>query len=152
MEKFKLDIGKLKVDQLGFVFKDIEKQAMIMEGLYGLSKFVITPIAEAPTEYKGKKSSTKARLGFSQLGDTQIELIEWKEGDSPYKDFLEQGREGFHHIGINVDNIDLYLSDFKKKGIDILFYGEIGNGKFAYMDTEQTFGIIVEFIQSPSNQ
>jgi len=147
MEKFKLDFGKLKVDQLGFVFKDIEKQAKVMEELYGFSKFIFIPIGEAPTEYKGKKSRTKAKLGFSQLGDTQIELIEWKEGDSPYKDFLEQGREEFHHIGINVDDIDPYLSEFKKKGIEILFYGEIGNGKFAYMDTEQTFGIIVEFIQ-----
>lgn len=149
MEKFNIDFGPLKVDQLGFVYKDIEKQAKVMEEIYGFSKFIITPIGEAPTEYKGKKSSTKARLGFSQLGDTQVELIEWKEGDSPYKDFLEQGREGFHHIGIYVDDIDSYISEFKNKGIGILYYGEIGNGKFAYMDTEQTFGIIVELIQRP---
>ncbi len=147
MEKFNIDFGKLKVDQLGFVFKDIEKQAKIIEELYGLSKFVYLPIGEAPTEYKGKKSKTKAKLGFSQLGDTEIELIEWKEGESPYKEFLEQEREGFHHIGINVDDIDPHLKEFKEKGIEILFYGEIGNSKFAYMDTEQTFGIIVEFIQ-----
>ena len=84
MEKYKLDFGKLKVDQLGFVFKDIEKQAKVMEELYGFSKFIFTPIGEAPTEYKGKKSRTRAKLGFSQLGDTQVELIEWKEGDSQY--------------------------------------------------------------------
>jgi len=149
MEKYKLDFGKLKVDQLGFVFKDIEKQAKVMEELYGFSKFIFTPIGEAPTEYKGKKSRTRAKLGFSQLGDTQVELIEWKEGDSPYKDLLEQGREGFHHIGIYVVDVDPYISKLKKKGIEILFYGEIGNGKFAYMDTEQTFGIIVELIQRP---
>jgi len=149
MEKFNIEFGKLKVDQLGFVYKDIEKQAKVMEELYGISKFTFFPIGEAPTEYKGKKSSTRATLGFSQLGDTEIELIEWKEGDSPYKDFLEQGREGFHHIGINVEDVDPYISDFKKKGIEILFYGEIGNGKFAYMDTEKTFGLIVEFIQRP---
>jgi len=149
MEKFNIDFGQLKIDQLGFVFKDIEKQAKIMEELYGFSKFIFTPIGEAPTEYKGKKSRTKARLGFSQLGDTQVELIEWKEGDSPYKDFLDQGREGFHHIGIFINDIDTYLSEFKRKGIGILFAGEIGKGKFAYMDTEQTFGIIVELIQRP---
>jgi len=112
MEKFNIDFGKQKVDQLGFVYKDIEKQAKVMEELYGLSKFTIFPIGEVPTEYKGKKSNTKAVLGFSQLGDTEIELIEWKEGDSPYKDFLEQGREGFHHIGINVEDVDAYISDF----------------------------------------
>ena len=131
---------------MGFVYKDIEKQAKIMEEIYGLSKFLIIPIGEAPTEYKGKKGRTKARLGFSQLGDTQVELIEWREVDSPYKDFLEQGREGLHHIGIYVDDIDPFIDEFKRKGIGILFSGAIGKGRFAYMDTEQTFVFILEFI------
>ena len=152
MEKFNIDFRQLKVDQLGFVYKDIEKQAKIMEEIYGLSKFLITPVGEAPTEYKGTKSRTKARLGFSQLGDIQIELIEWREGDSPYKDFIEQGKEGLHHIGIYVDDIDPYISDFKRKGIEVLYSGTIGKGRFAYMDTEQTFGFIVEFILRPQTQ
>jgi len=147
MVKFNMDFGQLKVDQLGFVFKDIEKQAKVMEDIYGFSSFTFWPAVEIPTKYKGNESHLKAKAGFSQLGDTQVELIEWKEDDSPYKDFLEQGREGFHHIGIYIDDIDPYISEFKKKGIGILFYGEIGGGKFAYMDTEKTFGIIVELIQ-----
>ncbi|MFX1476588.1 MAG: VOC family protein [Promethearchaeota archaeon] len=147
MEKFNIDFGRLKVDQLGFVFKDIEKQAKIMEEIFGFSKFMITPVAEIPTVYKGKESRTKGRLGFSQLGDTQVELIEWREGECTYKDFLEQGKEGLHHIGIYVDDVDLYIDEFKKRGIDVLFSGAMGEGKFAYMDTEQKFGIIVEFIQ-----
>ena len=149
MEKFNIDFGQLKVDQLGFVYRDIEKQAKVMEEIYGLSPFTFFPIVEFPTKYKGKNSSLKARAGFSQLGDTQAELIEWKEGNSPYKDFLEQGREGLHHIGIYVDDLDPYLSEFNSRGIAILFYGEIAGGRFAYMDTEQTFGIIVELIQRP---
>jgi hypothetical protein len=147
MEKFNFNFGQLKVDQLGFVFKDIEKQAKVMEELYGLTSFTFYPTVEFPTKYRDKESSLKAKVGFSKLGDTQVELIEWKEGDSPYKDFLDQGREGLHHIGVHIDDIDPYLSEFKKKGIEILFYGEIGNSKFAYMDTEQTFGMIVELIQ-----
>jgi hypothetical protein len=149
MEKFNIDFGQLKVNQLGFVFKDIDKQAKLMEELFGLSKFMITPVAEIPTEYKRKKTRTKGRIGFSQLGDTQVELIEWREGECTYKDFLEAGREGLHHIGIYVDDVDSYVEEFKNKGIDVLFSGAIGEGKFAYMDTEKTFGFIVEFIQRP---
>lgn len=40
MDDFKIDFGSLKVDQLGFVFKDIEKQAKIMEDIFGFSKFI----------------------------------------------------------------------------------------------------------------
>ena len=58
MEKFNIDFDQLKIDQLGIVFKDIEKQAKIMEEIYGYSKFRFLPIGEAPTEYKGKKCGT----------------------------------------------------------------------------------------------
>ncbi|MHA2126788.1 MAG: VOC family protein [Promethearchaeota archaeon] len=147
MEEFIFDFEQLEVNQLGFVYKDIEKQAKIMEKIYGLPTFWFTPVAEIPTEYKGNKSRTKGRIGFSKLGETEIELIEWREGSCPYKDFLDQGREGFHHIGIRLKDIDPYIAEFKEKGIEILYSGEIGNGKFAYMDTEKTFGMIVELIK-----
>ena len=147
MEKFNLIFGQLKVSQLGFVFKDIEEQGKIMEKMYGLTKFAFLPVAKIPTKYKGIESDLTGKLGFSQLGETQIELIEWKEGNCPYKDFLDQGREGFHHVGLYVDNIDPHISEFERKKIGILFSGAIGKGKFAYMDTEKSFGLILEFIQ-----
>ncbi|MFW9879851.1 MAG: VOC family protein, partial [Candidatus Thorarchaeota archaeon] len=148
-EKFKINFSQLKVDQLGFVFKDIEKQAKVMEEIYGIPPFTFFPAVEFPTKYRGNDAQLKARAAFSQLGDTQVELIEWKEGESPYKDFLDQEREGLHHIGIYVEDLDPYISEFERHGIEILFYGEIGGGKFAYMDTEQSFGIIAEIIQRP---
>jgi len=152
MEKFNFNL--LKVDQLGFVFKDIDNQAKVMEKLYNLPPFLGWPEVEFPTKYKGKDAILKARALFSKMGDPQsevgepqVELIQWIEGESPYKDYLEQGREGLHHLGMHVDDLDPYLKDFESKGIEILFYGEIGEGRFAYMDTESTFGIIVELIQ-----
>jgi len=42
MEDLNINFGNLKVDQLGFVFKDIEKQAEIMQSLsrnYGGFKY-----------------------------------------------------------------------------------------------------------------
>ena len=113
MEKLSLDFGQLKVDQLGYVFKDIEKQAEIMENMFGLSKFNFLPDGELPMKYHGKEVIVKSKLAFSKLGDTQIELIQWMDGDCTYKDFLDEGREGLHHIGVHVKDIDSYLRDFK---------------------------------------
>ena len=149
MEKLNMNFGQLKVSQLGFVFKNIEEQGKLMEKIYGLTKFAFLPVVKVPTQYKGNDSLLTGKLGFSQLGDTQIELIEWTEGNCPYKDFLDQGREGFHHVGLYVDDIEPHLSEFERKEIGILFSGAIGKGKFAYMDTEKTFGMILEFIQLP---
>ncbi len=71
-------------------------------------------------------------------------------GQCPYKDFLDQGREGFNHVGIRIDDIDPYIAEFKTRGIGILFSGDTERGgKFAYLDTEKTFGMIIELIQPP---
>ena len=59
MEKFNVTFGKLKVDQLGFVYKDIEKQAKVMEEIYGIPKFMFTPIGEAPLNIRAKNQRPK---------------------------------------------------------------------------------------------
>ncbi|MFW9873674.1 MAG: hypothetical protein ACFFG0_11255 [Candidatus Thorarchaeota archaeon] len=61
MEKFKIDFRQLKVDQRGFIFKDIEKQAKVMEEIYGISPFTLYPIVEFPTKYKGNETQLKVR-------------------------------------------------------------------------------------------
>ncbi|GAH96625.1 unnamed protein product, partial [marine sediment metagenome] len=39
-----------------------------------------------------------------------IQLI---EGESIYKEFLDQGREGLHHISLFVEDIDSYIEYFE---------------------------------------
>lgn len=149
MENFNFDFNQLKVSQLGFVFKNIESQGKILQELYGLTPFTFYPIEKFPTNYKGNESYLSGKIGFGQLGETEYELIEWSEGECPYKDFLDEGQEGFHHIGIRVPDIDPYIAEFKKRGIEVLFSSRSELATFAYLDTKKTFGMIVEFIQGP---
>ena len=147
MEGFKIDFGNLKVDQLGFVFKDIEHQAAIMENVFGFSKFIFGNPRKHTVNYRGVESATSSQLAFSRLGSTQIELIKWIEGECIYKEFLDQGKEGLHHIAFYVENSDLYIDEFKKKGIGILQTGMTFNTKVTYFDTEKDFGVIVELLE-----
>jgi hypothetical protein len=82
---------------------------------------------------------------MSRLFNTQIELIQLIEGECIFKEFLDSGREGLHHFGIFVTNLDDYIKEFKKKGIDVVHAGQTGKQKVAYMDTEKTFGVFLEF-------
>ena len=80
--------------------------------------------------------------------NTQIELQQWKSGDSLFKEFLDQGKEGLHSVGAYVEDLQLYIDELKKKGIEVLQSGQIGKQWFAYFDTEKTFGILLEFQQT----
>ncbi len=144
-ENFEFNLGNLKIDQLSFVYKDIKKQAKIMETTYGVPKFAqMEDITHQDATYRGKEVTIIVDYAFSRLLNLQIELQQWKSGDSLFKGFIDQGREGLHSIGVYVDDLEAYINEFKKKGIEILQTGQVGKQKFVYLDTQKTFGVLLE--------
>ncbi len=101
------DIGNLKIFQLGYVYKDAEKQAKIMESQWGMAPFAFM--------------------------------------DHTYDiEFLEKGREGLQHVSCMVNGLDSYIEALKQKGIDVIQSDIIGKQYWAYFDTENTLGIMLE--------
>ena len=139
------NLGNLKVEQLSYVYKDIKKQAKIMEDLYGIPKFAqMENITHQDATYRGKEVTIVLDYAFSRLLNVQIELQQWKSGDCLFKDFLDQGKEGLHSIGVYVEDLESYVVEFKKRGIEVLQTGQVGKQKFVYLDTEKTFGVLLE--------
>ena len=139
-----LKLGNLNVFQLGYVYKDIEKQAKIMESVFGVSKFTMVGPLILRINYRGEKAKITVRAAFAQYSETQLELIQLIEGDSIYKEFLDQGREGFHHVLYKVDDLKAVINKYKENGIDVIQSGRIMASSYAYMDTEKKLGIIIE--------
>lgn len=140
-------LNELKVDQLGYVYKDVEKQAGILESLYGLPKITFFEFHDQEITYRGKNSINSIKLGVTQYFNVNIELIQPLGGQNVYQDFIDEGREGLHHIGVYVDDLDASIENFKEKGINPLQVGQIVKMHYAYMDTEPTFGVIIELLK-----
>ncbi len=147
MDDFKIDFGKLKIDQLGYVYKDILTQAKVMENVLGFSKFIFSNPRTSTIQYRGNTTQITRQLAFSRLMGTQIELIKWISGECLFKEFLDQGKEGLHHMAFYIENTDSYIKEFEKRGITILQAGETYNTRVTYMDTEKEFGFFVELLE-----
>ncbi len=144
-QNFKFNLGNLKIDQMSFVYKDIKKQAKKMEQMYSVPTFAqMENITHQEATYRGKEVTIIIDYAFSRLLNIQIELQQWKSGDSLFKEFIDQGKEGLHSIGVYVEDLDAYIDEFKKRGIEVLQTGQIGKQKFVYLDTRQTFGVLLE--------
>ena len=144
-QNFEFNLGNLKIDQLSFVYKDIKKQAEIMENTYGVPKFAqMENITHQDATYRGKDVTIIIDYAFSRLLNVQIELQQWKSGDCLFKEFIDQGKEGLHSIGVYVDDLEAYIDEFKKKGIEVLQTGQVGKQKFVYLDTQKSFGVLLE--------
>ncbi len=144
-QNFEFNLGNLKIDQLSFVYKNIKKQAEIMENTYGVPKFAqMENITHQDATYHGKEVPIIVDYAFSRLFNIQIELQQWKSGDCLFKQFIDQGKEGLHSIGVYVDDLEEYINEFKKKGIEVLQTGQVGKQKFVYLDTQKSFGVLLE--------
>ncbi|MFX0104311.1 MAG: VOC family protein [Candidatus Hodarchaeota archaeon] len=140
------DFNALKISQLGYVYKNIRKQASVMEQFFGIPKFTVLGPLEMKIVLRGKETKWTVTGAFSQLfNGTDIELVQPGSGESIHQEFLDQGREGIHHICYNVDDLEAVIEKFKQEGIGVLQTGKIIGLKYAYMDTESLLGIIIEF-------
>ena len=144
-----LNLGDLKINQLGYVYRDIKKQAKILEEKLGLPKFAF--LENKPTKYlyRGKESIVQTMIGFSRSLNVQVELIQLIQGECIFKEFIDAGKEGLHHFGIYVEDVDVLIKKYKEKGYDFVHEGlTAGVQKVAYIDTYEDFGVYIEFQQT----
>lgn len=130
-----------KISQLGIVVKDMDKTAKFLEKL-GIGPF---PTIETPTP------SGKIKIGIFQQGDLQIELIQPLGGNTPHAKFLKEKGEGLHHVSSHVKDIEKELQKLEKIGVKIIERGEIFGVKYAYLDTKEKCGFILELGQWPES-
>ena len=106
--------------------------------------------------YLGEPFTYKARIALSYLGETRIELIQNIEGKTIYTDFIKKHTYGLQHLGIYVKDIKSEILKAKKAGFNVLMeggrFGLDGDGHFAYLDTEDLFGITYELVERPKRR
>jgi len=146
-EEFKLDLKDVPIDQLGYIYKDIENQAKIMEKTFHMPSFSILPPNTQVVKYRGKDSEITTKIAMTRMFNLQIELIQWIEGDCVFKEFIDAGREGLQHVSIffkSLEDMEPYMDDFRERGYNVVHSGNIGNRYFYYFDTMEVLGFMFE--------
>jgi catechol 2,3-dioxygenase-like lactoylglutathione lyase family enzyme len=133
-----------RVDQIGFVVRDVDEFVKSYEKILGEGAFVVAE-GEAPaTLADGREVMVHGRLAWAQLGSVQLEVIQIIQGPSVHLDFLEEHGEGMHHLGIYVADFDETLKKCRERGIDVLQHGQ-SLRRYAYLDTKP---VILELIEN----
>ncbi len=86
------------------------------------------------------------------LGDDRIELMRPLAADTPVGRFLDRRGPGMHHVALQVDDIDLALSDAGHAGAELIDQtarlGLFGL-KVAFIHPHSVDGVLVELVQLP---
>ncbi len=144
-----------KVLQVGLVVKDLEKSMDNYTNIMGIGPWEVYHIDENSLKdvtVNGKPQKLTMKVGFTNIGNVQIELIQPLEHGGIYAEFLKEHGEGLHHLACAVDNYDEAVARLAKEDISIIQGGVTSDGMgFAYLDTTKAMGCITEIYKFPKN-
>ncbi|OYQ36265.1 hypothetical protein CHU95_05635 [Niveispirillum lacus] len=138
--------------QNGFVVRDLEAAMRHWVEVLGVGPFYVMPrIAFAETRFRGQTVDIQMAVATAYSGDMQIELVQpLNDAPSIYQEFLAEGRQGLHHVGVATSNYAADLARAQAHGLTVLQGGATlaGTG-FAYFDTAGAFqGTMVELFEA----
>lgn len=127
-----------KIDHIGIAVKNLDEALKFYEEVLGI-KCVGTEVVE----------EQKVKTAFLPIGDTEVELLEATDEDSPIAKFIEK-REGIQHIAYRVDDIEKALEEVKERGIRLIDEKPrrgAGGAKIAFLHPKSTFGVLIELCE-----
>ena len=147
------------VAQICILVPDIEKAVEIWWKKFGIGPWHLytygKPLVKRMTRH-GKPCEYKMKIALSYIGKMRIELIEPLEGDTVYKEFIEDHGYGVHHLGVLTDDMKGSLKNAESSGIAMTMdgagFGPDDDGHYAYLDTEKLIGTTIEFIERPKRR
>jgi len=96
-------------------------------------------------KYYGEAGNADVSIALGNSGDLQIELIvQHNNAPSVYRDFLEAGRQGVHHIALMPEDYTTSFQEYQAAGYTPAFECSVGGAPVVYFDTVNTMGHYVE--------
>lgn len=142
------------VFQIAYVVPDVQKAVEHMVLTLGIGPFFFFPLPLQADwiEVRGERVAPDYDLlgaaAISYSGDTMIEIIQPGSAPSVYREFLDAGRSGVHHLGTIATDYDAQMAAARAAGIGVAMEGVLPISRFAYLDTDTLFpGTMVELIE-----
>ncbi len=129
---------QLKLDHLGIAVESLTEGLKLYKAL-GLSCTHVETVVEQ-----------KVNTATLPLGETNLELLEPTEADSPIGKFLTAKGGGLHHIALQVEDIEGKLLELKSQGIrliDVTPRLGVGGSRVAFLHPKSTFGTLIELVE-----
>jgi hypothetical protein len=131
------------IDQLALVVNDLELVAKNYWDILGIGPWAVYEW-EAPLvfdrRYRGERVWARERIATVQVGNLELELVQFVDGPSIYRDWLQEHGEGLHHMKFLVDDVDGVSAVLANEGFPCIQsekFGPLGGGGgVAYFDVK----------------
>lgn len=135
--------------QIAYFVDDVRTAAENWSRLRGAGPFIVMDnIPLTSVRYRGSPAQLDHSSAYGQLGDIMIELVQQNNpGPSAFRDMFADGQSGLHHMAQFAGDLELELDYYRKQGFEIALTAQAGDVSFAFVDTRQSLGHMVELYQ-----
>lgn len=148
-----------EIAQICIVVPDVERAAKNFLDTFGVGPWHFytygKPLVKRMTR-NGIPTEYKMKVALSNIGTMRIELIEPLEGDTVYKEFIENHGYGIHHLGLLTENMQRSIEEAEEAGLEMTMdgagFGPDDDGHYAYLDTEKLIHTTFELIERPKRR
>jgi catechol 2,3-dioxygenase-like lactoylglutathione lyase family enzyme len=136
------------IRQNGNVVRDLDAAIETWLGL-GVGPWITLGPMEQGMVFRGEPTTPTITLAFANSGDLQIELIH-QSGDAPsaYKEFLDSGGEGFHHLAWWAEDIEAVEAAVHAAGWPVILEGDgTSVARFFYCDAPEVAATCLEVME-----
>lgn len=143
-----------RVFQIAYVVPDLDEAVDHWTSAMGVGPFFDFPVPLGLDELRvdaqpvAPDTPIFGGVSISYSGDTMIELIQPGTAPSTYRQFLESGRSGIHHLGTWIDDYDATMAYARAQRVPVVLEGRLPLSRFAYLDTARDgLSPLIEIIQ-----
>lgn len=127
-----------RVDHIAIAVNSADDALSVFDNLFGLKADNMELIPD-----QGVKAA------IVRVGDTNIEFIEPTDPEGGVAKFIEKKGEGFHHICVEVDDIDAELRSLAARGVELIDKQARKGlaGRIGFLHPRATKGVLIELVQ-----
>lgn len=143
----------INLRQVAYVVKDLDEALDYWTRVMKAGPFYKLEHAPLTNKlYRGATTDVDIDLAIGYSGELQIELIQ-QNNDVPsvFKEFLDTGRTGIHHIGLMPEDYSATLTHYVDLGHGPAFEADFGGAKLTYIDTLDSLGHFIELWDDHDN-
>ncbi len=136
------------IRQNGYIVADLQA-AMDAWLAIGVGPWIVLGASVQTMTYRGTVVHPELTIAFANSGDLQIELIQLLNDEpSIYKEFLDSGNVGFHHLAYWAEDYDAFDAAARTAGISVVNEGDGGGmARFCYVERDGITSTCLEVME-----
>jgi methylmalonyl-CoA/ethylmalonyl-CoA epimerase len=131
-----------KINHIAIAVNNLEGAAQFYQNVLGLNLSGVEVV-----------TAQKTKVGFFKISESNIELVQPSDPDSPLVKFLETKGQGIHHICFEVDDIEAEIKVLLEKGaimVDQKSRPGAHDSKVAFVHPKSSNGVLIELCEFPN--